>query len=75
MGTTSRPVLLSTMLICCVSEEDHLLQASNELDAFLTKSSDELGATMACQASLTLQKHYLELPIADLTVPRVGFER
>jgi hypothetical protein len=36
------------MLICCVSEEDHLLQASNELDAFLTKSSDELGATLGC---------------------------
>jgi hypothetical protein len=61
------------MLICCVSEEAHLLQASNELDAFLTMSSDEHGATMACQASLAPQKKYPELPIAvDLAVPRVG---
>ena len=72
----SRPELLSTMLICCVREENHLLQASNELDALLTESSDELGATMACQASLTLQKHYPDLPVVvDLTVPRVGLER
>jgi hypothetical protein len=60
------------MLICCVSEEDHLLQASSELDAFLTMSSDEHGATTACQASLAPQKKYPELPIAVDLVPRVG---
>ncbi len=61
------------MLICCVSEENHLLQASNELGAFRTVSSDELVATMARKVSLTLWKQYPDLPVAvDLTVPRVG---
>jgi len=63
------------MLICCVNEEDHLFQASSKLDAFLTMSSDEHGATLASEASLAPQKNCPELPTGvDLTVPRVGFE-